>query len=328
MMYTYLLNLLDSESDSDFVDEEIAYTTIFRRKLPKSDYLKKRKTHGEFVLQKELSEEKYKNYYRVTRAQFAEIHGFIKEDIEAEGCNASKPIGTEEKLAVFLRYIASGNCFKSMGYSYRMSDRTVSNIVNEVAGAIWKRMQPLCMPQGTAEHWTSIAHGFEERWQFPHCIGAIDGKHALIKKPSLSGSSFFNYKKIFSIVLMAIVDYKFITIDVGSMGRFSDGNIFGSSVLAKKLKNNTLNIPPASLIPIIDDPMPYVFVGDEAFPLCENLMRPYPKRSVMDNYENKVLNYRLSRARQTVECSFGILASRFRVFRSPFECKLDSVVKV
>lgn len=57
-------------------------------------------------------------------------------------------------------------------------------------------------------------------------------------------------------------------------------------------------------------------------------MRPYPKRSVAGNIENKIFNYRLSRARQTVECTFGILASRFRVFRKPFKIKVKNVDKV
>ena len=57
-------------------------------------------------------------------------------------------------------------------------------------------------------------------------------------------------------------------------------------------------------------------------------MRPYPKRSVTGNYENQVFNYRFSRARQPVECTFGILASRFRVSRKPFQIKVDSVDSV
>jgi len=44
--------------------------------------------------------------------------------------------------------------------------------------------------------------------------------------------------------------------------------------------------------------------------------------------KNKIFNYTLSRARQTVECTFGILASRFRVFRKPFEIKVESVDNV
>ncbi len=146
------------------------------------------------------------------------------------------------------------------------------------------------MPEPTTEQWMSIAHGFEEKWQFPHCVGALDGKHITIKKPEKSGSSFFNYKHNFSIVLMALVDsdYQFISIDVGSMGTFTNGNTFANSVLVKKMQEHTLNLPPASLIPTINDPIPYVFVVDEAFPLSENLMRPYPRQSVTDKYENRV----------------------------------------
>jgi hypothetical protein len=211
-----------------------------------------------------------------------------------------------------------------------MGDRTVSEIVNEVSTAIWDIMQPLYLPESTREMWEQIAMAFEQRWHFPHCVGAMDGKHIVIKNPEKSGCSFFNYKHTFSVVLLAVVDfnYKFTIIDVGSMGRFSDGSIFSTSVLGKKLNKQSLEFPPPALMPNFEQPLPYVFVGDEAFPLSENLMSLYPKRSVTGKYENKVFNYSLSRARQTVECSFGILASRFRVFRKLFEIKVDSVDKV
>nr|CAI5822772.1 unnamed protein product [Callosobruchus analis] len=54
-------------------------------------------------------------------------------------------------------------------------------------------------------------------------------------------------------------------------------------------------------------------------------MRPYPRRHVTENYEHQVFNARLSRARQTAECPFGILSARFHVFKRPFEYKVDSV---
>ncbi|XP_044764699.1 putative nuclease HARBI1 isoform X1 [Coccinella septempunctata] len=215
-----------------------------------------------------------------------------------------------------------------MAYSYRMGERTVSEIVEEVCDALWNHLRSQVLAEPTTSDWIKIANDFKDNCQFDHCIGAIDGKHVSIKAPPNSGSNFFNYKKTFSIVLLAVVDSnrKFVYIDVGSMGRFSDSGILKDSIFGIKLKNGELNLPPEETLYPGGIEMPYVFVGDEAFPLTTNLMRAYPQSKLSES--RRLYNYRLSRARRVVENAFGILAARFRIFRRPFECRVELVDKI
>lgn len=86
------------------------------------------------------------------------------------------------------------------------------------------RLLNKAIPQPNAETWRKNAENFYEKWNFPSCIGAIDGKHFQIVCPNGAGSSYFNYQNFHSIVMLAIVDgnYKFVAIDVGSYGREGD----------------------------------------------------------------------------------------------------------
>lgn len=173
------------------------------------------------------------------------------------------------------------------------------------------------LPQ-TAEEWEQVAKDFEIQWNAPHVIGAIDGKHVEIKNPPGSGSYYFNYKKTFSIVLLAVVNanYEFIMVDVGTNGRVSDGGVLQNTTFGKQLKNNALNIPPPALLPESNRKMPYFFVGDDAFPMSQNLLKPYSQTGLTK--EKRIYNYRISRARRMVESVFGILATRFGVFQRAF----------
>ena len=110
-----------------------------------------------------------------------------------------------------------------------MSDKAISKFILEVAGAIFNVLKGeyLKFPQSKQE-WLEISRGIYDKWQFSNCIGAMDGKHVLIKCPEGDGSTFFNYKGFYSIVPLGLVDsdYEFIFIDVGCKRRISDGDVF------------------------------------------------------------------------------------------------------
>lgn len=172
------------------------------------------------------------------------------------------------------------------------------------------------IPTPTVQQWESIAEQFEQNANFPHCNGAVDGKHIRIVNPS--NSMYFNYKGYSSIVLMALADsnYRFIYVHIGSYGKDCDSNIFKNSLLWTGIKNNEVRIPEEKCLRGTTSPkVPYFLVGDEAFGLDRHLLRPYCEKNL--TLEKKIFNYRLSRARRYIECAFGILSNKWRIFHRP-----------
>lgn len=126
---------------------------------------------------------------------------------------------------------------------------------------------------------------------------------------------------------MALVDanLQFICIDIGAYGRNSDGGVFANSNLGKAIAANTLQLPDDSTLPEAEHlgKVPYVFVGDEAFPLQKHILRPYPGRGCP--HDQQIFNMRLSRARRIVENCFGILAARWRVYHTKIAVRAEWV---
>lgn len=219
-------------------------------------------------------------------------------------------------ILFFFRFLATGDQVTSIAFAHRIGESTVYQIIKETCREIVKVLSPIYLKPPKKKDWIKIATGFWDHWNFPNCVGAIDGKHFVIKAPPNSGSLYFNYKKSYSIVLLAACDhqYKFTVVDCGSYGSASDGGIFAHSEFGQRLKNDNLDIPVGNCkLHLTDIEMPYFFVADAAFPLSKRIMRPYPGQFL--NEEKSIFNYRLSRARRIIENTFGILVSRWRIFQ-------------
>ena len=121
-------------------------------------------------------------------------------------------------------------------------------------------------------------------------------------------------------------NYQFTLVDVGDSGRQSDGSVYANSHLGYAIENGNLNIPKPEKLPNSNKTSPFVFAADDAFGLKPNMMKPYPLQNLP--LQERIFNYRLSRARRVIENAFGIAASRFRVFRRPIIAKVEKVVLI
>jgi len=268
----------------------------------------------------------FQNYIRMEQYVLEELLELITPLIKKKNTVMREAISPRDRLSITLRYLATGNSFQDLSYSTRIAPNTLSKLVPETLKAIIKVLgdKVINCPSVSME-WQVVAEKFNALWQFPHCIGALDGKHINFRPSRKEGSMYRNYKGRDSIVLLGLVDaeYKFLFVDIGRNGRMHDASIFRESPLATQLYSGTLNLPVPSPLPGFNINMPFVIVADDAFPLKTNIMKPYPGRTL--DIEKKIFNYRLSRARRTVENAFGIMANRFRILLSTISLSVEKV---
>uniref|UniRef100_A0A915DIY2 DDE Tnp4 domain-containing protein n=1 Tax=Ditylenchus dipsaci TaxID=166011 RepID=A0A915DIY2_9BILA len=240
--------------------------------------------------------EKFHEFLRIDLVSFNTLLAIISPSLTK---NSQRPsISAEERLMVTLRYLATGESFRSLAFQFRLGFSTVSNIVAESCEAIRLHLAPKYLKTpSTAEEWNRIATKFWEKWNSPNTIGAIDGKHILLKAPTNTGSLHYNYK-----------------------------GIFGKCSFKEALDRKVLNLPEAKKLPGTDVFTPPFIVGDAAFPLRDNIMRPFPGNEL--DYGKRIFNYRLSRARRVIENFFGILSIKWRVLLSRIETSVEVSDKI
>jgi len=218
--------------------------------------LRQRSTEGAwcslFEKFRSLYPDKHRQCLRVNKAMFDHILALIQQDITKQDTRLRQAIPANQRLAVTLLYLSTGDSFRSIALLFRIGESTAQEIVYETCKALWARLQPIYLKTpSTKEEWLEISHGFNQAWNFPNCLGAIDGKHCTIQAPPNSGSEYFNYKKSFSLVLMALCDsqYRFTYVDTGMAGRWSDGGTFDNCSLNHALSEGMLNMPDPTCLP-------------------------------------------------------------------------------
>ncbi|RVE47950.1 hypothetical protein evm_007464 [Chilo suppressalis] len=183
------------------------------------------------LLQEPESKE-FQNFVRMSDSDFEYLLQKISPVISKQDTVFRESIPAKIRLAVTLRYLATGDSYRSLHYIFKISSQLISQIVPEVCQALIDVLKDTVKIPTSPEEWFAVAR----RFRFPHCVGALDGKHIKIQCPPATGSEYYNYKEDFSIVLLGLVDsdYCFLFADVGAQGRISDGGVLKQTVLWQK----------------------------------------------------------------------------------------------
>ena len=271
----------------------------------------------------------FTNFMRMTPEFFEMIKTRLELHLARQATNYRAPVSVGKKVALTIRYLATGESYTSLCYQFRVGRSTISKFLPEVCRAIQDEFtrEYLRCPI-TTDEWQELEREFRIRWNVPHALGALDGKHVALKKAKNFVALYHNYKGLFLVVMLASVDgqYKFRWVDVGTAGACSHAQIFNTCHLKRKIDDVSIGFPDPAPITQGGQDVPYFIMADDAFALKTWLMKPYGRR--MLTREERIANYRISRGRRVVENAFGILVLRFSVMMTTIELPPETVREV
>ena len=227
----------------------------------------------------------FTNFFRLTKEQFYFVVEKVgpliaKEEQPSPINNVRTTIQPDERLAVTLRFLATGESFHSLEYSFRISRQTISTIVTETCQALYEVLPDKYFRTPRTEEWKKIAESFHLKWNLPNGLGAIDGKRIVIQQHAKSGSHFFDYKGNNSVVLLAVFgpEYLCLWASLGANGRSCDAGIWQLSDFKFALESveNSIKIPLPTPLPVRSNPVPFLLTCDDAFALISSLINPFP----------------------------------------------------
>ena len=178
----------------------------------------------------------------------------------------------------------------------------------------------------TSKDWDAVAKDFDEKWNFPNCLGSIGRKAVKVRSPCGGGvKSIIDHAR--GVVFLGVVDanHEFIHIDVSGEGA-DDGDDFNNWSLDEEILAGNVELPAEKTLPGSATEAPHVFVGDSSVSSFAHILEPFPEEG--RTAEENIFCYRLSRAKRVAENAFGALTSKFRVLQSLVYLAPDKVEKV
>ncbi|CAF1487329.1 unnamed protein product [Rotaria sordida] len=274
-----------------------------------------------------MSNQQFKENFRIERSTFSSLLQQIRPHIEKLDTNYRAAIPIEKRLACALYALGSSSEFRTIDHLFGIGKSTAREIFHEFCSVLVNKFfhRFIKFPTTDAEIKETI-DGFLIKCGYPLCLGAVDGTHIAIKPPLGFECDYFNYKKYHSIIMLATVNSNllFTYINIGAPGRCNDSSIYNNCSLSNVIQHPIYQ----NHFMMINNIMVHShLIADSAFALSSNLMKPYSDRPNMPKTQT-LFNYRLSRARCSIERAFDSLKNRFRLLHRKLEHDLNNVINI
>ncbi|XP_066026359.1 putative nuclease HARBI1 [Pocillopora verrucosa] len=269
---------------------------------------------------------KWLESYRISKDMFEQLTHDLRS-LQRQVTRLRSPVPVRTVVAMLLKRLGKGLDYREIGDKFGVGASTACIKVNEAMKLLVSSKMHIISKIQRGIDFKRIINGFQRKWNFPQCLGAIDGTHIPIKAPLVHHADFYNRKCFHSVILQGVCDSQccFTNVFAGWPGRAHDSRVFGRSQIGNLITEGRLISDDSNLRRVIDNHVIEPFlIGDPAYPISKHLMKNYPGSNLTPEKEH--FNYRLSRARIQIERAFGRLKGRWRCLLKALECELDKVV--
>ena len=189
-----------------------------------------------------FDDEQWRANFRMSQRTFVHLCNEIRPEIVRQDTRFRHAISVEKRVAITLWRLATNGDYRSIGHMFGVAKGTVCVIVNDVCQAIVKVLLSKYVKFPSGEGIVEVVSGFESRYGFPQCIGAVDGTHIPILAPEECAKDYYNRKGYHSVIMQAVADHRYCFTDIyiGWPGSVHDARVFKNSELYVKGQNGTL----------------------------------------------------------------------------------------
>lgn len=144
----------------------------------------------------------------MNRASFAKLCEDLNPYLFKKDTKFRDAIPVKKRVAIVLYFLKAGIDYSVLADLFSIGKSTVQAIVQEFLAAVAVRYKGL-IKFPTEDEKALISEGYERKWQYYDCFGALDGVHIPILAPQENAAEYYCYKSFHSINVLALSDDKY-----------------------------------------------------------------------------------------------------------------------
>ncbi|XP_066018956.1 uncharacterized protein [Pocillopora verrucosa] len=196
---------------------------------------------------------KWLESYRISKDMFEQLTHDLRS-LQRQVTRLRSPVPVRTVVAMLLKRLGKGLDYREIGDKFGVGASTACIKVNEAMKLLVSSKMHIISKIQRGIDFKRIINGFQRKWNFPQCLGAID------------------------VILQGVCDSQCCFTDVfaGWPGRAHDSRVFGRSQIGNLITEGRLIPDDSNLRRVIDNHVIEPFlIGDPAYLISKHLMKNY-----------------------------------------------------